>query len=68
MKHMDRIIVLQERQIVEDGTHAELLKKGSQYAEFWKHQSHGFLVPDNGDKIEKSSEGMEEASQKMPEI
>jgi len=41
---MDRIVVLENGNIVEDGTHAELLEKNGVYAEMWKEQSGGFLV------------------------
>jgi len=40
---LDRIVVLQDGKIVEDGTHAELLKKNGTYATLWKHQSGGFI-------------------------
>ena len=40
---MDRLIVLDKGQIVEQGTHAELLKQNGLYARLWKHQSGGFL-------------------------
>ncbi|MFC0322731.1 ABC transporter ATP-binding protein [Gallibacterium melopsittaci] len=40
---MDRLIVLDKGQIVEQGTHAELLEKNGLYAKLWKHQSGGFL-------------------------
>lgn len=40
---MDRIVVLQNGAIIEQGSHAELLKKDGVYAELWKHQSGGFL-------------------------
>ena len=40
---MDRLIVLDKGQIVEQGTHAELLEKGGLYAKLWAHQSGGFL-------------------------
>jgi ATP-binding cassette subfamily B protein len=40
---MDRIIVLDQGQIVEDGTHSDLLDRGGVYAKFWQRQSGGFI-------------------------
>lgn len=40
---MDRIIVLDEGRIVEDGTHDSLLADGGLYARFWQRQSGGFI-------------------------
>lgn len=40
---LDRIIVLENGAIVEDGTHKELLKQRGTYAKLWDHQSGGFL-------------------------
>ncbi|WP_424972199.1 ABC transporter ATP-binding protein [Dinoroseobacter sp. S76] len=41
--HMDRILVLDDGRVIEDGTHAELLAKGGLYASFWSRQSGGFI-------------------------
>jgi len=43
---MDRIVVLDQGRIVEEGTHRELLAAGSAglYERLWRHQSGGFLV------------------------
>ncbi|MEM9130672.1 MAG: ATP-binding cassette domain-containing protein, partial [Pseudomonadota bacterium] len=43
---MDRIIVLDQGQIVEQGTHDELLRADTLYSRFWKRQSGGFLLPE----------------------
>ena len=40
---MDRLVVLDHGQIVEMGTHAELIRKGGLYASLWNRQSGGFL-------------------------
>jgi ATP-binding cassette subfamily B multidrug efflux pump len=44
--HMDRILVMDEGRIVEQGTHDALLALGGLYAGFWARQSGGFLDPD----------------------
>lgn len=43
IQKMDRIIVLDQGKIVEQGTHKELLRLGGVYAELWAHQSGGFM-------------------------
>lgn len=40
---MDRLIVMDGGEIVEQGSHAELLARGGLYARLWAHQSGGFL-------------------------
>jgi ATP-binding cassette subfamily B multidrug efflux pump len=40
---MDRLIVLDGGNIIEQGNHAQLLKQGGLYASLWAHQSGGFL-------------------------
>ena len=40
---MDRIVVLDEGKIVEEGTHEQLLQAKSLYANFWSRQSGGFI-------------------------
>ncbi|MBJ6611254.1 MAG: ABC transporter ATP-binding protein [Candidatus Thiothrix moscowensis] len=43
---MDRIIVLENGQIIEQGTHAELLALRGKYYDMWQHQSGEFLNTD----------------------
>ncbi len=40
---MDRIIVLENGKIIEEGTHQELLDLDGSYSKMWKHQSGEFL-------------------------
>lgn len=40
---LDRILVLEKGKIVEDGSHAALIKKNGVYAKLWSHQSGGFI-------------------------
>jgi ATP-binding cassette subfamily B protein len=43
IQKMDRIIVLENGAIIEEGTHKQLLKKKGVYADLWEHQSGGFI-------------------------
>jgi ATP-binding cassette, subfamily B, multidrug efflux pump len=43
---MDRLIVLDQGRIIEDGDHRRLLAKQGLYAHLWAHQSGGFLGED----------------------
>lgn len=43
LREMDRIIVLEQGKIIEDGTHDTLTKNGGLYARLWEHQAGGFL-------------------------
>lgn len=40
---MDRLIVLDKGEIVEQGTHKELVESGGIYAQLWAHQTGGFI-------------------------
>ena len=52
--HMDRIVVMDQGRIVEEGRHAELLDRGGLYAQFWARQSGGFLGDE--DEVEDAAE------------
>ncbi|MEM7488014.1 MAG: ABC transporter ATP-binding protein [Pseudomonadota bacterium] len=40
---MDRIVVMEEGRIVEEGAHRDLLARDGTYARYWKRQSGGFI-------------------------
>ena len=46
ISQLDRIIVLENGKIIEDGTHSELLKNNGRYASLWKRQTDGFITED----------------------
>jgi len=52
---LDRLIVVDEGRIVEQGTHSELLTKGGLYAQLWARQSGGFLAETVGDKSKRNT-------------
>ena len=43
LRKMDRIIVMENGQIIEDGTHESLAQAGGVYERLWNHQAGGFL-------------------------
>jgi ATP-binding cassette, subfamily B, multidrug efflux pump len=43
---MDRLVIMDHGRIIEQGSHAELLRQGGLYAELWARQSGGFLAQD----------------------
>ncbi|WP_434056041.1 MAG: ABC transporter ATP-binding protein [Roseibium sp.] len=42
---LDRLIVMDQGRIIEQGSHQELLDANGLYAQLWQHQSGGFLAP-----------------------
>jgi len=44
LRKMDRIIVMENGQITEDGTHETLAEAGGVYERLWNHQAGGFLL------------------------
>jgi ABC-type multidrug transport system fused ATPase/permease subunit len=43
INHLDRLIIMDDGRIIEDGSHAELLEKNGMYKRLWSMQSGGFL-------------------------
>ena len=43
---LDRLVVIDQGRIIEQGTHAELLARHGTYAGLWQRQSGGFLGAD----------------------
>ncbi|NVK12311.1 MAG: ABC transporter ATP-binding protein [Gammaproteobacteria bacterium] len=43
---MDRLVVMDQGQIVEVGNHQSLLEQDGLYASLWRRQSGGFLAED----------------------
>jgi len=50
IRQMDRIVVLDNGQIVDDGTHEELLAKDGLYKQLWQLQAGGFLPAGSDEK------------------
>ena len=49
---MDRIVVLDDGRIAEQGSHAELLEAGGLYARYWNRQSGGFIGTEDREAAE----------------
>ena len=43
LSKMDRILVFDKGEIIEDGIHESLIAKGGHYAKMWQMQAGGFL-------------------------
>ncbi|WP_240205787.1 ABC transporter ATP-binding protein [Vibrio sp. CyArs1] len=43
---MDRLIVLDKGEVIEEGSHQELINHGGIYAQLWAHQTGGFIGAD----------------------
>ena len=43
LRNMDKIVVLKDGHVIEQGAHSTLLRRGGEYARLWKMQSGGFI-------------------------
>jgi ABC-type multidrug transport system fused ATPase/permease subunit len=59
LREMDRVLVLDQGKVIEEGSHDELVAKGGIYAELWSHQSGGYVEVEDG-KFTLNQEGKKE--------
>ncbi|MCR6652768.1 MAG: ABC transporter ATP-binding protein/permease [Cellvibrionaceae bacterium] len=63
---MDRLIVLDQGRIVEQGSHAQLLALNGRYAALWHHQSGGFLPDELPSEEDQAPEDDQDAAPVRP--
>ena len=64
MEYCDKIIVMDQGEIIEEGTHEELLEKKGQYYRLWEMQQGNFVVRGEVKSIAETHDNMiEEANE-----
>ena len=52
---MDRLIVLDQGRIIEQGSHDELIHQNGLYAQLWARQSGGFINLDDHENVDEKT-------------
>lgn len=63
---MDRLIIMDQGRIVEEGSHDQLIGAGGLYAQLWARQSGGFLAPDEKAKAVEVTTPQADTPRKSP--
>lgn len=61
LNNVDRIIVMDNGEIVEQGTKSELLAMNGFFAELWNHQKNGMIIEDDENEVEENEQVKESA-------
>ena len=52
LNNVDRIIVIDDGKIIEQGTKVELLALNGVFTELWNHQSNGMIIEDDENEVD----------------
>lgn len=61
LNNVDRIIVMDDGRIIEQGTKSELLAINGMFADLWNHQANGMIIEDDEYEVEEDEQAREYA-------